>query len=162
MVADLLVGLDALVLVGRNEDLLPLVETASVRAVVTDPPYGIGYMGEEWDEFRGSPGEPPGRSFQHWCERWMRQCLRVLQPGRGLASFGAARQVHRVVAAMRASGFERVRVMSWVYLTGYPKFLDLFEEVRERWPEEAAAFTHPRHTALKPAWEPVVIGWAPG
>lgn len=40
-------------------DVLPTLEAESIHACVTDPPYGIGFMGREWDTFK--PGEAERR-----------------------------------------------------------------------------------------------------
>jgi len=155
---------DALVIVGDNMIVTPTLGPATMRAVVTDPPYGISYMGEEWDDPRKGSDDTlhPGRRFQVWCERWMRECLRLLRPGGRMACFAAARQVHRVRQAVVVSGFCEVEVHGWLYLTGHPKFLDLLREVERRWGrEEADRLRRQRHTALKPAWEPVIVGRKP-
>lgn len=154
---------DALIFVGDNLDVTPLLGTDTVRGVVTDPPYGIHYMGEEWDDPRKGVDDSlhPGRRFQIWCERWMRECLRLLRPGGRMACFAAARQVHRVRGAQVAAGFQDVDVRGWLYLTGHPKFLDLVREVERRWGTQGGVLEQYRHTALKPAWEPVVVGRKP-
>ena len=55
-------------------DVLQTLAAESVHAVVSDPPYGLAFMGRDWDDF-----EP--KEYQEWCERWARECLRVLKPG---------------------------------------------------------------------------------
>jgi site-specific DNA-methyltransferase (adenine-specific) len=108
---------------------LPLADE-SVDAVVTDPPYGLEFMGREWDTFRPSnarirervdgrtnPGEGKsvtrtpeayvaGRPFQAWCETWATECLRVLKPGGHLLAFGGTRTWHRLACAIEDAGFE--------------------------------------------------------
>lgn len=37
------------VLLGNNLDLLPTLEANSVDSIVTDPPYELGFMGKKWD-----------------------------------------------------------------------------------------------------------------
>jgi DNA modification methylase len=48
-------------------DVLPTVTAESIDAVVTDPPYGIGFMGKEWDTFK--PGTGAQRKLMHPRER---------------------------------------------------------------------------------------------
>jgi DNA modification methylase len=181
---------------------------ASVDAVVTDPPYGLEFMGREWDAFRpqrdprtaGRSGagpqtngagigtddrSPASRShasfggkrpstwrcdtcnkrdqfrnhaaafpdcpgswvaevidpdapspllpFQHWCETWATECLRVLKPGGHLLAFGGTRTRHRLACAIEDAGFEiRDSIANltggdatgsslvWLYGSGFP------------------------------------------
>lgn len=151
----------ATVMVGDNMTLFGDLHDESALAVLTDPPYGIGYMGEAWDDPRKGHDNTlhPGKRFQIWSQDWMTQCYRVLKPGKQIACFAAARQVHRVVAAMIDAGFCDVHVRGWIYLTGNPKFLDLFTQAQQAQVESDLSLLQTyRHTALKPAWEPVVIG----
>lgn len=48
-------------------DVLPTIEAHSIDACVTDPPYGIGFMGREWDTFK--PGSGKHRRLMHPRER---------------------------------------------------------------------------------------------
>jgi len=80
----------------------------SIDAIVTDPPYGIGFLGAEWDKL------PPGRD---WAER----CLRVLKPGGHLLAFGASRTWHRLAVAVEDGGFEMRDSIAWMHSQGFPK-----------------------------------------
>lgn len=55
-------------------EVLATLPDASVDAVVTDPPYGLDFMGKEWDRYTPA-------AFGAWCEVWARECRRVLKPG---------------------------------------------------------------------------------
>jgi DNA modification methylase len=37
-------------------DVLPTLDAESIDACCTDPPYGIGFMGREWDTFKPEAG----------------------------------------------------------------------------------------------------------
>ena len=74
----------------------------SVDAVVTDPPYGLGFMGKHWDH--GVPS----------AEVW-RECLRVLKPGGHLLAFAGTRTQHRMACAIEDAGFEIRDMIAWVY-----------------------------------------------
>ena len=84
----------------------------SVDSVVTDPPYGLSFMGKKWDY------DVP--SVDIWLE-----CLRVLKPGGHLLSFAGSRTYHRIACAIEDAGFEIRDQIMWVYGSGFPKSLDV-------------------------------------
>jgi hypothetical protein len=89
---------------------------ASIGACVTDPPYGLKFMGKAWDH--GVPGEP------YW-----REALRVLQPGGHLVAFGGTRTYHRLTCAIEDAGFEIRDCLMWLYGSGFPKSLDVSKAI---------------------------------
>lgn len=174
------------VLHGNNLDLLAAVRDNFAHAVVTDPPYGLGFMGKDWDAALPDP--------RTWAE-----CLRVLRPGGHLVAFGAPRLVHRLTCQIEDAGFEVRDQLLWLFAQGFPKSLDVSKAidaaagaVREvvgsrrtnagnggegnnfltegsRSPvvditapaTEAAARWSGWGTALKPAYEPIVLARKP-
>lgn len=135
-------------------DVLSSLDECSVDAVVTDPPYGLEFMGKEWDGadgFRRSlnaadvgrddvfgrtsargPEYRSGHLFQHWCERWAAECLRVLKPGGHLVSFGGTRTYHRLAAGVEDAGFEIRDQLAWMFGSGFPKSLDVSKAIDAR------------------------------
>jgi DNA modification methylase len=93
-------------------DVMRTMPDASVHAIVTDPPYGLGFMGKEWDDL------PPG-------VEWAAECLRVLRPGGYLLAFGGTRTFHRLACAVEDAGFEIRDSIAWLYGSGFPKSLDV-------------------------------------
>src|SRR5699024_9088650 len=85
---------------------------SSVDAIVTDPPYGLGFMGAKWDAL------PPGKD-------WAEECLRVLKPGGHLLAFGGTRTWHRLAVAIEDAGFEIRDSVMWLYGSGFPKSHDV-------------------------------------
>lgn len=83
-------------------------------SVVTDPPYGIEFMGREWDTAASVAFKPA---------TW-REALRVLKPGGHLLAFGGTRMYHRLVCAVEDAGFEMRDMIAWIYGSGFPKSLD--------------------------------------
>jgi hypothetical protein len=89
---------------------------ASVDAVVTDPPYGLSFMGKRWDY------DVP--SVEVWAE-----CLRVLKPGGHLLAFAGTRTQHRMAVRIEDAGFEIRDLIAWVYGSGFPKSLDVSKQL---------------------------------
>lgn len=96
-----------------------VMATASVDAIVTDPPYGLGFMGRTWDDV------PPG-------VQWAVECLRVLKPGGHLLAFGGTRTYHRLTCAIEDAGFEIRDTICWLYGSGFPKSLDVSKAIDKR------------------------------
>jgi len=92
------------------------MEDNSVDSIVTDPPYGLGFMGKQWDTVA------PGVDF--WAEM-----LRILKPGGHLLSFGGSRTYHRMASAIEDAGFEIRDQIMWVYGSGFPKSLDVSKAI---------------------------------
>ena len=137
-------------LCGDALEQLRLLEVNSVDAVVTDPPYGIGFMGKTWDNFGGPLGVGHGlqraggreaggamkagdsydrslsgqHGFQSWCEVWAVEALRVAKPGAHLLAFGGTRTFHRLTCAIEDAGWEIRDCLGWIYGSGFPKSLN--------------------------------------
>jgi DNA modification methylase len=90
----------------------------SVDAIVTDPPYELGFMGKAWDN----------TGIANDVKMW-RECLRVLKPGGHLLSFGGSRTYHRMACAIEDAGFEIRDQIMWVYASGMPKSLDVSKAI---------------------------------
>jgi DNA modification methylase len=88
----------------------------AVDAVVTDPPYGLTFMGKDWD--KGVPGEV-----------FWREALRVSKPGAHLLAFGGTRTFHRLTCAIEDAGWEIRDCIMWVHSQGFPKSLDVSKAI---------------------------------
>lgn len=121
---------------GNCLDILRTLPDASVDAVVTDPPYGLSFMGKRWDY------DVP--SVEIW-----EQCLRVLKPGGYLLAFAGTRTQHRMAVRIEDAGFEIRDMIAWMYGSGFPKSHNLQDD-RQGW-----------GTALKPAMEPITMARKP-
>ena len=125
-----------MIYLGDSLHILSDLPSNSVDAVVTDPPYGLSFMGKKWDY------DVP--SVEFW-----REVLRVMKPGAHVLSFGGTRTYHRMVVNMEDAGFEIRDQVQWIYGSGFPKSLNLKGE----WEGFG--------TALKPANEPIVLARKP-
>ena len=89
-------------------DKLKELEDNSIDAVVTDPPYGLSFMGKKWDY------DVPKQ------EVW-EECMRVLKPGGHLLAFAGSRTYHRMAVRVEDAGFEIRDQIMWLYGSGFPK-----------------------------------------
>jgi len=127
---------DMKLLHGDCLEVLRTLPDNSVDAVVTDPPYGLSFMGKRWDY------DVPGVDV--WAE-----CLRVLKPGGHLLAFAGTRTQHRMAVRIEDAGFEIRDMIAWVYGSGFPKSRNLDGDW-QGW-----------GTALKPALEPITVARKP-
>jgi site-specific DNA-methyltransferase (adenine-specific) len=118
--------------VGDCLEVMRGMADASVDAIVTDPPYGLSFMGKRWDY------DVP--STEIWAE-----CLRILKPGGYLLAFAGTRTQHRMAVRIEDAGFEIRDMIAWVYGSGFPK------SHNGPW----------GGTALKPALEPITVARKP-
>jgi DNA modification methylase len=119
------------------KDVLPLLK--DIDSCVTDPPYGLSFMGKAWDY------DVPGTDI------WT-QVHDVLKPGAHLLSFFGSRTYHRGAIPIEDAGFEIRDQLMWLYGSGFPKSHNIGKKVKEYegW-----------GTALKPAHEPIVMARKP-
>jgi site-specific DNA-methyltransferase (adenine-specific) len=90
----------------------------SIDAVVTDPPYELGFMGKSWDA--------SGIAF---CPDTWREVLRVMKPGGHMVAFGAPKNYHRLACAIEDAGFEVRDCLQWIFGTGFPKSMDVSKAI---------------------------------
>ena len=91
----------------------------SFDAMLTDPPYGLRFMGKRWDY------DVP--SVETW-----REALRVLKPGAHALVACGTRTQHRMVVNLEDAGFEVRDVIAWLYGSGFPKSLDVSKAIDKR------------------------------
>lgn len=121
---------------GDSAEILPQLSGQDLHACVTDPPYGLRFMGRRWD------CDVPTVAL------WQ-AVLAVLPPGAHLLAFAGTRTQHRMTTRIEDAGFEIRDMLAWVYGSGFPKSHNL-EGDWEGW-----------GTALKPALEPITLARAP-
>jgi len=104
------------IICGDNMKTLRTLPDSSVDACVTDPPYGLAFMGKKWDY------DVPA------VEVWQ-EVLRVLKPGGHLLAFAGTRTQHRMAVRIEDAGFEIRDMIAWVYGSGFPKSLDVSKAI---------------------------------
>ena len=101
---------------GDCREVMATLDAESVDAIVSDPPYGLSFMGKGWDH--GVPG------VEFWTE-----ALRVAKPGAHLLAFGGTRTYHRLACAIEDAGWEIRDCVMWVYGSGFPKSHDVSKAI---------------------------------
>ena len=97
---------------GDNRAVLKTFPDNYFDSIVTDPPYGIDFLGKAWDANTGAL-----ETYQ--------ECLRVLKPGGHILAFSAARTYHHLAITLEQAGFEIRDQIMWIYSSGFPKSQDV-------------------------------------
>lgn len=110
-----------------------------------------GFMGKDWD----------GGDVAFNPETW-KLAFDLLKPGAHLAAFSATRNYHRMAVAIEDAGFEIRDQLAWIYGTGFPKSHSVEKDIKKS-PEHAHLAEQWKGwgTAIKPAWEPIVLARKP-
>ena len=104
------------ILTGDNRVTLKTLPDNSIDAIITDPPYGIDFLGKSWDANTGAV-----ETYQ--------ECLRVLKPGGHILAFSAARTYHHLAITLEQAGFEIRDQIMWIYSSGFPKSQDIGKQI---------------------------------
>ena len=168
---------------GDNAKTLKQYPDNYFDSIVTDPPYGIEFMGKDWDKHTGA------------VETW-NECFRVLKPGGHILAFSASRTYHHLATNIESVGFEIRDQIMWLYGSGFPKSMNIGKAIDKMSgvkfkskPASGVGFMNPEGrggynktnnqlervgestdeakqwggwgTALKPAHEPIVMARKP-
>jgi len=133
---------------GNNIDVLRTFPDNHFDSIVTDPPYGIAFLGKDWDSRKATETTskiaqlhnlPSGMKhtsladdleFQYWMRDVFAECMRVLKPGGHLLAFSAARTYHHMAMAAQTAGFEIRDQIMWIYSSGFPKSQDIGRSIQ--------------------------------
>lgn len=99
------------------------IPSNSIDSVVTDPPYGLGFMDKDWDDVSKI------KLFHH---KWAVEALRVMKPGAYILSCGGTRTYHRMVVALEDVGFKIRDTVFWLYGSGFPKSLNVAKAIDKK------------------------------
>lgn len=127
---------------GEAEKILPEIEENSIDLVLTDPPYFLDKMDNNWNPETVSnitdychvvkslpPGmkfdKEQGKRFYDWYFNISKQIYRILKPGGFFFSFSSPRLYHRTVSAIDDAGFFIRDCLIWLYTQNQPKGMSL-------------------------------------
>ena len=114
--------MDSKLINGNSLEVLKDYDDNSVDLLCTDPPYGYGFMGKDWDQTL-----PPRKIFE--------ECLRVLKPGSLAFVMSAPRSdvQYRMAQMLEEVGFNvSFTPIYWTYATGFPKAMNIGKAVDKR------------------------------
>jgi len=135
---------DGGVICGDCLDVMAAMDAASVDTIITDPPYGLQFMGKAWDH--GVPGVP-----------FWQAALRVAKPGAFLLAFGGTRTFHRLTCAIEDAGWEIRDCMMWLYGQGFPKSANISKMLdateKNKWLKVNKALDNMAESAILEAWK---------
>lgn len=103
---------------GECIEMMRSMESNSIDAVVTDPPYELGFMGKSWDR----------SGIAYRAELWQ-EVARILKPGGHVLAFGGTRTYHRMACAIEDAGMEIRDQLQWLYGSGFPKSLNVSKAI---------------------------------
>jgi DNA modification methylase len=131
------------VITGNNIDVLRTYPDNYFDSIVTDPPYGIGFLGKAWDANTGA--------LETYSE-----CLRVLKPGGHILAFSAARTYHHLAMTLESAGFEIRDQIMWIYSSGFPKSQDVGRQLHKKLngPPDKQRFNRDQMEQVKTATPP--------
>lgn len=107
-----------MITVGDMRLALPFMPEHAYDAVITDPPYELGFMGKDWD-----------RSGVAFSPATWEAAYRVMKPGAYLMAFGGSRTSHRIACAIEDAGFVIRDTLQWLYGSGMPHGLDVSKAI---------------------------------
>jgi site-specific DNA-methyltransferase (adenine-specific) len=135
-------------------EVLKTIPDNSIDSVVTDPPYGLGFMGKEWDTFdKNQFGNIPDEcsdenvynkkgfktlpryntdGLYQFANDWGKECFRVLKPGGHLLSFAGSRTYHKICMGIEDAGFEIRDQIMWIYGSGFPKSHNIGKAIQKQ------------------------------
>jgi len=115
-------------------EVLKGMDTESVDTIITDPPYGLSFMGKKWDY------DVP--SIEIWQE-----CLRVLNPGGTALIFAGSRTQHRMACNVEDAGFLLFDTIMWLYGSGFPKSTNISKQIQKMSGKKAKVVGVSKHGA---------------
>ena len=137
------------ILTGDVSDQLANLPDNFFDAVLSDPPYGISFMGKEWDK-----GVPSAATYS--------ELARVLKPGAFGLHFGGTRMWHRLAVNLEDAGFELRDTVMWLYGSGFPKSHNISKAIEAKVLTGKASMRAQRQAAMGADYEPTELAGTPG
>ena len=164
-------------------DFLPLLEDNTIDVIITDPPYFLDKMDNNWDYEKVSSkkylqviqslpagmkfDKEQGKKFYDWYVKVSEALFRVLKPGGFFFSFSSPRLYHRMCTAVDDAGFEIRDMFMWLYTQNQPKAMSInhfidnlnIDEIKKE--EIKENFSGWKTPQIKSCFEPIVMAQKP-
>lgn len=160
-------------------DFLPKLDGNSVDVIITDPPYFLDKLDNNWDYEKVSSkkhlqtvkslpagmkfDKEQGKKFYEWYLKVSEALFRVLKPGGFFFSFSSPRLYHRMACAVDDAGFEIRDMFMWLYTQNQPKamsishFIDKMSITEEEKKQIKNNFKGWKTPQIKSCFEPIVM-----
>lgn len=163
-------------------EVMKKIPDNSIDTIITDPPYGLAFMGKDWDSF----STKDRNEYYAFSFNWAKEALRIAKPGATLLCFGGVRTYHRLTCAIEDAGWIIKDCLMWLYGSGFPKATDIAKQLAKKqgakkqgagskgntFPlnkeyqdyeltPEAKQWEGWKSHGLKPAYEPIVMAMKP-
>jgi site-specific DNA-methyltransferase (adenine-specific) len=163
--------------------LLPQIESDSIDVVLTDPPYFLDKLDNNWDHEKVSNQDnqyvikslpagmkfdkEQGKKFYSWYFEVSKEIFRILKPGGFFFSFSSPRLYHRMASAIDDAGFEIRDAFIWLYtqnqakamgLDHFIKKMKISEEEKEKIRQKLNGWKTPQ---IKSCFEPIAMAQKP-
>ncbi|MEA3272631.1 MAG: site-specific DNA-methyltransferase [Patescibacteria group bacterium] len=171
------------IILGDALSVLKEIDANSVDLVLTDPPYFLDKLDNNWTEkkvnnkrnlkvIKSLPAgmkfdRRQGVQFYEWYIEISKELFRVLKPGGVFFSFSSPRLYHRMASAVDDAGFEIRDCFLWLYTQNQVKAMsidhfidksDAKEEEKEKLKEKYRGWKTPQ---IKSCFEPIVMAQKP-
>jgi len=139
---------------GDSLEIMKGIPDNSIDTIITDPPYGLEFMGKEWDSPKAMAGQIAHNEdmrgafayggthtrgyaavdlclYQEWTKQWAKEALRIAKPGATLLCFGGTRTWHRMACGLEDAGWVIKDTLLWLYGSGFPKSLNIAKSMEK-------------------------------
>lgn len=171
------------IICGDSLKILPQIESNSIDVVLTDPPYFLDKLDNNWDYkkisnqnnqyvIKSLPAgmkfdREQGKRFYSWYLEISKEIFRVLKPGGFFFSFSSPRLYHRMASAIDDAGFEIRDAFMWLYTQNQAKAMginhfleksDISNKEKEEIKERLKGWKTPQ---IKSCFEPIAMAQKP-
>jgi len=171
------------VICGDAVESLSRIEKDSIDVVLTDPPYFLDKLDNNWDYEKVSNQDnqhtikslpsgmkfdrEQGKRFYNWYLEISKEIFRALKPGGFFFSFSSPRLYHRMASAIDDVGFEIRDSFMWLYTQNQAKAMgldhlirkmDVDKKTKEKIKEKLNGWKTPQ---IKSCFEPIAMAQKP-